>query len=128
MSVLLDTHAALWLLQGDPRLSAVALKRLSHLKREQIYISDLLFYEVALFIRKGKVAIEGDLTTFLRDFAARFTVLPLDSEVASQAIDLPLPQGDPFDRVFVATALRHKLPLVTRDRQIRDANIVETIW
>ena len=128
MSVLLDTHAALWLVQGDSRLSRKALERVSALDREDIYVSDLMLFELGLLVSKGRVVIEGELAQFLREFAGHFTILPLDPGIAALAVELSLPQADPFDRIFVATAAWHKLPLVTRDREIRRSGIVDTIW
>ncbi len=128
MSVLLDTHAALWLVQGEDRLSPAALSRLGELDRDEIYVSDLMLFELALLITKRRVVVDEGLGSFLNDFAAHFHVLPVDAVIAAKAAELALPQGDPFDRIFVATAVRHALPLVTRDREIRDSGLVPTIW
>ena len=128
MSVLLDTHAALWLVQGDPRLSPVAVERISPLERDDIYISDLMLFELGLLVSTQRVVINEPLSPFLRDFSGHFRVLPVDAEIAAVAVEISLPQADPFDRIFVATATRHKLPLVTRDRQIRESGLAETIW
>lgn len=128
MSVLLDTHAALWLVQGDDRLSPAALSRLQELDRDEILVSDLMLFELALLITKRRVVVDERLGSFLNDFAAHFHVLPVDAPIAATAAELALPQGDPFDRIFVATAVRHALPLVTRDREIRDSGLVPTIW
>ena len=128
VSVLLDTHAALWLVQGDARLSPTAQDRISALDRGGIYISDLMLFELAVLVSKERVVIAGPLASFLKDFSAHFRVLPVDAEIAAMAVELSLPQSDPFDRVFVATATRHKLPIVTRDRDIRGSGLVETIW
>lgn len=128
MSLLLDTHAALWLVQGDARLGDGATARIAELRRDELYISDLLLLEVSLLISKGRVVVDGAPGTFLRDLAARFHTLPIDPAVAALAPQLPLPQADPFDRVFVATAKYHELPIVTRDAAIRESGIVEAIW
>lgn len=128
MSVLLDTHAALWLVQGDPRLGTAARERISSVAAEDVYVSDLMLFEIALLVFKKRVEIVGDLSVFLRDFSNRFRTLPIDSEIAALAVGVSLPQSDPFDRIFVATAVRHTLPLVTRDKMIRESGLVETIW
>ena len=36
--------------------------------------------------------------------------------------------GDPWDRFITATAMALGLPLVTRDRHIRESGLVDTIW
>lgn len=128
MSLLLDTHAALWLVQGDERLSGPARVAIEGLERDEICVSDLLLLELGLLISKERVLIDEPPGGFLEDFAARFHVLPVDARIASTAVELGLPQADPFDRVFVATAIRHRLPLVTRDRGVRESGLVNTIW
>jgi PIN domain nuclease of toxin-antitoxin system len=39
-----------------------------------------------------------------------------------------LPHGDQFDRIIAATARSHRLVLISRDANIADAGIVETLW
>ena len=36
--------------------------------------------------------------------------------------------GNPWDRFITATAMALNLPLVTRDRRIRESGLVETMW
>jgi len=49
--------------------------------------------------------------------------------VTATAVRLPASvPGDPADRLIVATALVHAIPLVTRDARIIDSNACSTIW
>jgi len=50
------------------------------------------------------------------------------SEIATLAMDLELPHGDPFDRIIVASARHHELPLLTRDRNISASGLVRVVW
>lgn len=128
MSLLLDTHAALWLVQGDSRLGNAARTRIERAPRSELFISDLLMLELAMLIKKGRVTVKAEPTAFLDRLARCFQVVPLDSTIAVRAMDLPLPDGDPFDRVFVATALGLDAELVTRDGAIRDSGLVTVVW
>ena len=128
MSLLLDTHAALWLVQGDARLSDAARRRIESAERSDLLISDLLLLELAMLIRKGRVTVKTEPTAFVDGLSRRFTVVPLDAAIAVRAMDLALPQGDPFDRVFVATALALDAALVTRDAAIRDSGLISVVW
>jgi PIN domain nuclease of toxin-antitoxin system len=74
------------------------------------------------------LVISGPAASFLEEIAARFRVLPLNPIVAADAVTLPLPHGDPFDRVIVATARRHSLPLLSKDRAIATSRLVPLIW
>jgi PIN domain nuclease of toxin-antitoxin system len=56
------------------------------------------------------------------------TVLPLDAEAVIAVDDLPDTfHGDPADRMIVATARAHDLPLATHDEAIRKSRLVK-IW
>lgn len=87
MSVLLDTHAALWLVQGDERLSRAALPQLEELDHDEICISDLVLFELGLLITKQRVVIDEPLGRFLEDFAAHFHILPVDAVIATRAVE-----------------------------------------
>jgi len=126
--LLLDTHAVLWLVQGDARLSDPARRRIESAQRSELFISDLLLLELAMLIKKGRVTVRIEPTVFIDGLARRFAVVPLDATIAVRAMDLPLPLGDPFDRVFVATALALDATLVTRDAAIHDSGLVPVVW
>ena len=128
MSLLLDTHAALWLVQGDARLSRAARTAIERAPRKDLLISDLVLLELAILINKGRVTLKTDAAAFLESLAGRFEVVPLDASIAVRAMDLALPQGDPFDRVYVATALALGAGLVTRDASIRSSGLVTVVW
>jgi PIN domain nuclease of toxin-antitoxin system len=56
------------------------------------------------------------------------TVLPLDRDVVVALSALPARfHGDPADRLIVATARVHALPLATRDRAIRRSRTTK-LW
>ncbi len=128
MKLLLDTHAAVWLLQGDSRLGPEARRALVAGDAEPPYISDIVLLEVSLLVGNGRIVPAVAPNAFLRRFTASLQVLPIDPDIAAAVPGLALPHADPFDRVIVATALRHRLPLVTRDRAIRESGLVKVIW
>lgn len=127
MKLLLDTHAAVWLLQGDSRLGAGARRALLS-AAEPPCVSGIVLLEVSLLIGSGRIGTEITPIAFLRRFEAHLQVLPIGADIAAVVPELPLPHADPFDRVIVATAIKHQLPLVTRDRAIRESGLVEVIW
>ncbi len=57
----------------------------------------------------------------------RIEDLPVTAEIAALAASLTM-QGDPADRIIVATALHRRCKLVTRDDAIARSNVVDTIW
>jgi len=126
--ILLDTHAVLWAAENDARLGSEADAFLRACQPGDAVISDLTLLEIAMLVKKRRVSLNVPLRDYLRGLQSTYPVLAIDADIAAVAMDLALPGADPFDRVIVAAALHHKLPLATRDRVITDAKILRTIW
>lgn len=124
--LLLDTHAAVWLLEGNAALGARARAEIE--KEESLSISGISLLEIALLCQRGKITFRPDTKAGLTALADSFHVLALNAEVAWEAASVALPHKDPFDRVIVATARVFDLTLVTRDEQIACAGVVKTLW
>jgi PIN domain nuclease of toxin-antitoxin system len=118
--LLLDTHVLIWFAEDSPRLGARATKLAdAALQRDQVMVSALSFWEVAMLVDKGRVDLE------LSPAAMRQTVLEqgirevaLNGAIAISAAQLAEFHGDPADRFIVATALAEGATLLTADRPI----------
>lgn len=128
MKVLLDTHAALLAAEGDTRLGNEAAALVRQCRPGEAVISGVTLLEIAMLANKGRVAFSIPLRDYLRQLQDHYPALPLVAEIAASAVDLELPDADPFDRAIVATAMHHRLPLATRNQSIISAKIIRTIW
>ncbi len=128
MRALLDTHAVIWAAEGDTRLGASAGELLRSLKAGEVVLSDITLFEIAMLAKKGRIILSVPVEEYLRAIQRNYPLLTITSEIASLAVDLDLPQGDPFDRIIVASAMHHKLPLLTRDQNISVSGLVRTVW
>jgi PIN domain nuclease of toxin-antitoxin system len=70
----------------------------------------------------GRIEINLDSGDFTRIFA-RVHIWPLDLKVCRQSTQLDF-QSDPADELIAATSIVHQVPLVTRDRRIRQSRLV----
>ena len=114
MSLLLDTHVALWAITGDATLSEDLLDRLRH--DPDIFLSPVSLWEITIKQATGKLAGPVDLAEQVRDMG--FRELPVTNAHAIAARRLPPHHRDPFDRMLVAQAVTEGLALASRDESI----------
>jgi PIN domain nuclease of toxin-antitoxin system len=114
MSLLLDTHIALWAITGDATLDDEFLDRLRH--DPDIFLSPVSLWEITIKQATGKLAGPADLAERVRDMG--FRELPVTYAHAIAAGRLPPHHRDPFDRMLVAQAAVEGLTLVSRDESI----------
>ena len=128
MKALLDTHAVVWAAEGDARLGPAAVELLRNLRAGEAVVSGITLLEIAMLAKKDRIRLSVPAEEYLCGIQRNFPPLPITSEIASIAMELELPQADPFDRVIVATAKHHNLPLLTRDQNITACGIIRIVW
>jgi PIN domain nuclease of toxin-antitoxin system len=124
VKLLLDTHAALWLLSGDERLGENALRHLTD-DANQVLLSAAVVWEVAIKRALGKLVVPGEYATLLLD--AGVQPLPISIAHAAAVEDLPPHHRDPFDRMLVSQACAEGAALVSRDEALRPYGVT-LIW
>jgi len=127
-SLLLDTHALLWWLDGDERLSPVARAAIAD-GASQILVSAASAWEITTKHRLGKLPGATDVARDVSGCVAAqgFEELPISLRDAERAGRLPGPHRDPFDRMLIAQALRADLELVSNETMF-DAYGVRRLW
>ena len=115
---LLDTHALLWMLYGDKRLSPSARRHIDG--PLPLFYSTVSFWEIALKrIASGfDFEIEDNWDVLLPNALKDADVLRLDLEAPDcrEMEDLPVHHRDPFDRMLIAQTQRRRLGLLSRDK------------
>lgn len=84
--------------------------------------------ETSMLLSKGRLQTKHKPEFLLGKIADSFRIIPITPEVAHLAVTLKLPHGDPFDRVIAATAAHHQVTLLTRDKELKRAKTIETMW
>ena len=123
--LLLDTHIWIWYLEGDatkltPGITAL-LDRAG--KNSALFVSDISYWEVAVKAAKGKLTFSLDVTIWLKraELAPGIRFLPLDRDTLLLSMRLQgTVHNDPADRMLIAAAKLHNVPLVTADGLIVD--------
>jgi len=127
VSLILDTHAAIWFTLNDPQLSSAA-KTAIETEPNKVYISPASYWEIAIKIQKGNYRLQVPFQTFWEEaIAGGLTLLPIEITHADRLITLPTFHRDPFDRMIVAQGLVEGLTLVSCD-SILDRYNIPRIW
>ena len=123
MSLLLDTHFWIWWLTPNSPLKPRERDALdAAAELGSVCVAAISLWEAQVLHSKQRL----DLPLPFSDWLTRateprvLTVLPLDRDVVIAVDALPARfHGDPADRLIVATARTHGMPLATRDATIR---------
>ena len=127
-----DTHAILWYLFKNPKLSDAARQFMddSAAAGHDIIVSAISLAEIVYLIEKGRVAQEvyPALKSILADPENVIKEAPLNAEIVDALRRVSRDSiPDMPDRIVAATAAYFDVPVISRDGRIR-ASSIRTIW
>ena len=116
MKALLDTHTFIWWANDDPSLSAAARNAIGD-RTNEIFLSAVSTWEMAIKIAIGKLRLAVPLTSFVLSQSSQYQFRPLHItyDHTYQVEALPQHHRDPFDRLLIAQAMVEGLVLLTGD-------------
>ena len=133
-AVVADTVTIVWWLSDDPQLSESAAELLQAADDGAgIHISAITLVDIWYATHKRTDPITpvqlGALDAVLTDPEINIHVLPVTNAVAHLAREPSRDElTDPFDRLILATARAHGMPLVSPDRSLRDLPLHPAAW
>lgn len=128
MRLLLDTHALIWFLAGDAKLSLRARNEIEA-PGAVVLASAVSAMEIVTKHRLGKLPQAGEIAGDFEGSIERhgFDGLPISLKHAQLAGGLSIAHKDPFDRLLIAQALLESLTLVSNERVFDQAG-VDRLW
>jgi PIN domain nuclease of toxin-antitoxin system len=116
VKVLFDSHALVWYLRGDKRLSRKA-REIADASESEVFISAVCAWEIAAKVNRGRWSEATQIANSLQEVIVgrAFTALPITIEHARVAGFLSARHRDPFDRMLAAQSQVEGVPLVTAD-------------
>jgi PIN domain nuclease of toxin-antitoxin system len=132
MPTLLDTHAWLWWVAEDRRLSPAARRAIERGQaRDDLQLSLISIWEIARKVEKAQLVLDRPVDQWLDQAATRsgLHLIELTRPILVESCRLPAPfHGDPADQIIVATARDRDAVVVTKDQRIRSYASVRSLW
>lgn len=128
-----DTHALIWHLQANRKLSRKAHTIFHQADAGQVIIivPSIVLVELVYLAEKGHIdpRLVDQVFALLTPLTQNYVVAPLETQTVqilrsiarSQIPEMP-------DRIIAATAKQLSLPLITRDATIRAVSGLTTVW
>lgn len=120
---IIDTHILLWYWSGDKQLSLKA-KKVIEQKENHIILSVASLWEIAVKISIGKLSLPISFPELKNKFTEdSIDLLPISFEDTEILKSLPFHHKDPFDRMIIAQAQNHKIPIISKDEAFKSYSI-----
>jgi PIN domain nuclease of toxin-antitoxin system len=136
MKYLLDTHVFIWIATADKRLlSSKTLKILKNPDNE-LYISSISLWEVAIKTGLGKLELPKPFDTFIEQERkiAKIKLCNYSLRHIKEYAILPFygkgnqRHNDPFDRMLICQSLVEKMPIISADSKFNLYPKLNVIW
>src|SRR5215468_5476750 len=128
MRLLLDTHAFLWWLDGDPRLPARLRTAIAE-SANDVLVSAASVWEITTKARLGKLPgamdVAADVPACIE--SQGFVSLPITVHHAQRAGALRGPHRDPFDRMLIVQAQAEGVPIASSETVFDDYGLTR-LW
>lgn len=126
MNILLDTNIFLWIAGNDDYLPTAA-KKLIEESSNQIYLSSVSAWEIAIKWSKGRLGLPEKPHTLIENIidTAGFVKVSVNFSDAHLVSELPVFENhkDPFDRLLIAQAINRGFSLMTSDKKFKQYDI-----
>ena len=126
-----DTHALVhYSFTKRPLLGKMAKKILEDAEAGKtiVFVPTVVLWEICSLAELGRINLHQTFEHWCRSLDSQpgFSIVNLEWLDIKEARHLTL--KDPFDRLIAGTALRLDATLITKDRQLVESNVVQTIW
>jgi PIN domain nuclease of toxin-antitoxin system len=128
--IVLDTCAIIWDALDPSRLTPKAEKAIAQ-NADELVICDISIWEIAMLIKRKRLVIDLDTSGFINLLlqSRNFRIQEITPEIAELSVNFSSEvNNDPADRLIAATSILRSAPIVTADRNLRKATVIETIW
>ena len=116
MDILLDTHALIWFIEGNNKLSSVAKQAIENHKNNYFF-SIASIWEISIKESLGKISLNASLEKIIDIIHQNnIEILPITTSHLITLNKLEFHHKDPFDRLIISQAMVNGCSIVTKDQ------------
>jgi len=128
--ILLDTCAIIWDALDQNKLTTKARKAIKQTENKLI-ICDISIWEISMLVKRNRVEIDNTASEFINLLlkSRNFHVQEITPEIAELSVSFGQEiNNDPADRLIAATSILKNAPIITADQNLRNTELLATIW
>lgn len=116
MKLLIDTHAFLWFIEGNPNLSNTA-RSLIEDESNQRFLSIASLWEMSIKVSMSKLILQMSFADLVEQQVCKNAIelLEIRAEHLDQLAKMPFHHKDPFDRLIVAQSIVESMAVLSKD-------------
>lgn len=124
MNLLLDTHAFLWHINGDEKISLYARQLMAN-PNNQCYLSFASLWEMSIKSSLGKLEIPLPINKLYNKYILdnHIKLLGFDTKYLQGVHNLPFYHNDPFDRMIIAQSMMENMPIIGCDKAFTEYGV-----
>ena len=130
--IVLDTCAIIWDALAPYKLTQKAKKAIESAdSNNEIIICDISIWEISMFVKRNRLTIDTTASNFINLFLQyrNIQVQSITPEIAELSVNFCREiNTDPADRLIAATSLIRNASIITSDNNLRDFEMLDTIW
>lgn len=129
MNFVTDTHALLWWFTESPKMGATASEAFEKCEGGDIiiFIPSIVIAEALSIFDKKRVSFNFKKLFHRINESDNFVLIALDYPILQKMVDLKeVPEL--HDKIIVSTAKYLDLPVITKDKTLRNLPHLKTVW
>ena len=120
MKVLLDTHALIWFIEGDSKLSLNAKSEIENLNNER-FVSTVSLWEIAIKSSLDKLELKKSFKELNQSIIDNdIQIITVQISHLNTLLTLLHHHGDPFDRLLISQAISENMTIISTDKHFKD--------
>jgi PIN domain nuclease of toxin-antitoxin system len=120
MKLLLDTHAFLWFIEGNPNLSETA-RNLIEDEENQRFLSVASLWEMAIKVSMNKLTLQTAFTSLVMQqvYGNAIELIEIRPGHLDVLAKMPFHHKDPFDRLILAQSIAENISVISKDSEFK---------